>query len=584
MGRGLWLWAVIAVALVVCLPALGERAAIERADLRVEVVLDQDRVEALSEQAGVPVQDILVRLRAQGATAVAVSDFEAAKTAAGAGLRVVPRTVQAAVVAGIYGWDVGPVIFSGDRVGGYPDRLPAVAALMEDLGAPLGLIEFTNQAGASELARLMQYRALRVHSISMDELARLDDAGAAARLARAARERRARVLYVRPLVRGPADEMVARNEAYLADIARRLAAAGLEVGPAEPMPLWTTRTRVPVAAAAAASAGAVLLLMHLWRAPWWLGALAVLGGGGAVYGLMRMGETVFARQAAALAVALVFPALAVVAALRLPGRRGGWVLGVFAFVAVTAAGAALVAASLGDTRFLLQLEQFRGVKLAHVAPLAVVALFWVADQYKGSWYSWLTAPVRVWHVLVGGLALLLAYVYVGRTGNDMVGVLELERALRVGLEDALVVRPRTKEFLLGYPAVLLGFAFWTAGRRAIAWPLLVTGTIASVSAINTFAHAHSPLAVSAVRSAYGLAGGSLVALVVWLGLLAVRQVPAVRRLMATGGGIGGGPAGWAGDGRPTGPGTGHGPATGHGRGAGPGLGSGAGRGPGAGPG
>ncbi|HEY8417426.1 MAG TPA: DUF5693 family protein, partial [Limnochordales bacterium] len=555
--------------------------ALERAYRTVELVIDLQRLEALSEQTGVPVPDILARWRELGVTGLAVDDPDGALLAVETGLRVVPRNLEVAELARSAGWDTGPAVFTGDRVGGYPDRLEAAAGLLRDLGSPLGLIEFANQHGAPELARLLGFRVVRVHSITLEELARMADATAAARFARAARERNARVLYVRPLVRGPVEEMLARNEAYLRDIVARLAEAGLAPGPVPAPPFWRTSAVVPVAAGMAAAAGAVLLLNRLVPLGVWPAALVLAASAGLVYGLLRMGQTILARQAAALAVALVFPALAVLSATdrlrdptgaerrRAPAHRaadlaaraegacgglggaggpggagrgsggagggpagaGGWALAVAQFVAITGAGALLVAAALGDTRFLVQLEQFRGVKLAHVAPLAVVAVFWAVDQSRGSWTRWLFAPVRVWHVLAAAAVLLLGYIYVGRTGNDLVPVLQLEQWLRVGLEDALTVRPRTKEFLLGYPAALLGFGLWAAGRRALAWPLLVVGTVASISMINTFAHAHAPLAVSAVRSVYGLAAGTLVAGVVAVAFTVVRRLPPVQRLM-----------------------------------------------------
>lgn len=548
MKRRWWLWAIIVAALLVCLPALRERAALERADRTVELVLDQERLWALSEQTGVPIPAILARWRELGVTALAAEDFEGARLAAEAGLRIVPRDLQVIVLSRVYGWETGPVIFTGNQVGGYPDRLASTAALLNDLGAPLGLIEFANQRGAPQLARLLNYRAVRVHSITMEELARLNDADAASRYARAARERNARVLYIRPLVRGPAPEMLARNEAYLTDIMARLDEAGLAPGAAQPKPFWSTALWVPAAAALAAAAGGCLLLSRLWAMPWWLAALGTAVSGGLVYGLGRMGYTVLARQTAALAVALVFPALAVITAAErlrpLDAGRGhrapaggwhaaaGWGVALLQFAAVTLVGAGLVAAALGDTRFLLQLEQFRGVKLAHVAPLFIVVVFWLADQYRGSWWQWLNAPLRMWHVLAGAAVLALGYVYVGRTGNDLVGVLDVERAMRMVLEDALEIRPRTKEFLLGYPALLLAFGFWTAGPRLLAWPLLVAGTIASISVINTFAHAHSPLAVSAVRTAYGFAAGLAVAVLALAAVVLLRRLPPVRRWLA----------------------------------------------------
>lgn len=194
---------------------------------------------------------------------------------------------------------------------------------------------------------------------------------------------------------------------------------------------------------------------------------------------------------------------------------------------------------------------------------------------------WLQEPVRVWHLLVAAGVAFIGYIYVGRTGNDMVAVLNLERALRVGLEDALMIRPRTKEFLLAYPALFIGLGLWVGGRRAAAWPWLLQGSVAGISVINTFAHAHSPLAVSALRSAYGLAGGAVVAAVaVLLGFIAMGLPPVRRRRASQGSGEA------PGAGTPPGPGTASGAGRAPGAGAAPRAGatSGTGRTAGAGPG
>src|SRR5690554_8201150 len=49
LRRGLWLWAIIAGALIIALPAIGQRAALERADRTVELVADLRSEEHTSE-------------------------------------------------------------------------------------------------------------------------------------------------------------------------------------------------------------------------------------------------------------------------------------------------------------------------------------------------------------------------------------------------------------------------------------------------------------------------------------------------------------------------------------------------------
>ena len=82
------------------------------------------------------------------------------------------------------------------------------------------------------------------------------------------------------------------------------------------------------------------------------------------------------------------------------------------------------------------------------------------------------------------------------------------------------MRPRTKEFLLGHPAMLVLLYFGYDLRKIV---VLLLGVIGQVSIVNTYAHLHTPLAVSLLRSFHGL----------WLGiLLGVAAVILLNYLLA----------------------------------------------------
>ena len=88
------------------------------------------------------------------------------------------------------------VIFEGKEVLGYPGNLKSAAELLGD--TPWGFIEFANQYGEKDLARLTNYNLIRVHSITPGEMLKIDPQVAMERYLRAVRERGARVLYLRP--------------------------------------------------------------------------------------------------------------------------------------------------------------------------------------------------------------------------------------------------------------------------------------------------------------------------------------------------------------------------------------------------
>jgi hypothetical protein len=193
--------------------------------------------------------------------------------------------------------------------------------------------------------------------------------------------------------------------------------------------------------------------------------------------------------------------------------------------AFTFAGAMVMSALLVEPAFMLKLDGFVGVKAAHIIPLAIVpGILWLREKdWFGIMKSTVTSPVRLWQ-LAAGLAVLVGLaVYVLRTGNDSLGaVTDIEMQVRQILDRFLLIRPRTKEFLIGHPLMLVLLYF---GYKFEMLPVLVIGTIGQISLINTYAHIHTPVMVSVLRSVHGLwigvlLGAAAVALLLWVFRLA----------------------------------------------------------------
>jgi hypothetical protein len=126
------------------------------------------------------------------------------------------------------------------------------------------------------------------------------------------------------------------------------------------------------------------------------------------------------------------------------------------------------------------------------------------------------ALVKYWHAIAVFLVLGLVAFMIMRSGNESaVEVSGLEMKLRALLDQILVVRPRTKEILFGFPALLLGLTLLLQGRPRTVWVWLTFGLIGLISMTNTFCHLHTPLHVSLLRVANGIWVGVLVG-VLWL--------------------------------------------------------------------
>jgi hypothetical protein len=119
-----------------------------------------------------------------------------------------------------------------------------------------------------------------------------------------------------------------------------------------------------------------------------------------------------------------------------------------------------------------------------------------------------------------------------RTGNDNpAGVSDLELKMRFLLDRILVVRPRTKEFLIGHPLLIVGIGLLAAHRAkpnpklAILTALaLAGGAIGQTDIVNTLCHIHTPILLSLTRIGVGVVAGCIIGLAVWV--VAKRWLPA----------------------------------------------------------
>jgi hypothetical protein len=112
--------------------------------------------------------------------------------------------------------------------------------------------------------------------------------------------------------------------------------------------------------------------------------------------------------------------------------------------------------------------------------------------------------IKVSHAVIFLLAAACGALFILRSGNFGLPVLGPEKFLRALLENIMVIRPRTKEFLIGYPALILGAVYYFKGGNKWLWFWLSAGVLAPVSMTNSFCHIHTPVLITLVRSCVGL--------------------------------------------------------------------------------
>src|SRR5699024_6613209 len=156
-----------------------------------------------------------------------------------------------------------------------------------------------------------------------------------------------------------------------------------------------------------------------------------------------------------------------------------------------------------DIRLLTGVDVFRFVKLAYLLPITVIALSYLRPFIKAKVWR---QPITYQHFICFLVLFIFSYFYLSRTGNNGF-VLPFELTLRQSLEDLLYVRPRTKEFLIGFPAFLFSLYLLRNGKQKGAALFLIIGAIGFTSTLNTFLHFHIPVSISVLRSVYSIVFG-----------------------------------------------------------------------------
>jgi uncharacterized protein DUF5693 len=442
-----------------------------------------------------------------------------------------PAQIDALVAAVRARERVSTAVFFGLRneVLGYPDHLDDAAAALTAAGINYGAIETYDatqiQRGNEGLAERMPSLTVRVQAISKTEQDKLDMRTIVARYLLGVRERNIRVVYLRPFLHSQGDlSPEAANVEMVKEIADGLRASGFKLGRATPLRAFGANAALIVLVSLAVPALLLLLLetFGIRSRRWWVVAfgldLLLLAAGYAVH------HDLLARKLIALCGALTFAVAALVAvapSFVLPPRaslgatlRSG-LRTLLVAGGVSLGGALLVVGLLSVPLTMIEIERFSGVKAVLVVPPLIGLLLYLYTSRFGieplGIKNSALAPVRFYQLLAAGVLLGAAFLYVSRSGNQSdISPSAFELSLRSGLTAVLGVRPRFKEFLVGFPLMMLVPALTLAHRRAIGWLCALGIAIGTSDIIDTFSHLHTPLLVSLIRFVNGAVAGALI--------------------------------------------------------------------------
>ncbi len=191
-------------------------------------------------------------------------------------------------------------------------------------------------------------------------------------------------------------------------------------------------------------------------------------------------------------------------------------------VAISLAGAVFVDSILADVRYFLEMDIFRGVKFAQILPFGLFIIMFLIyfmnrdsdDSFKSvvnTTIRILNKDIKIYYAIIAAVIGAVAYVYISRTGHETnLQPSNIEMITRNFMEYILLARPRTKEFLIAFPAIFA--AVYAASKKSEFFTgiFMLVSAIGTSSVINTFSHLRTPIYLSFARTMIALGFGIVI--------------------------------------------------------------------------
>ena len=398
---------------------------------------------------------------------------------------------------------------AGQTVVGFPDLSPIVRTLKE-LDISAGQAEFVRQVGIAEFNAAMNPSLLPLHSLVREEALsrRYSRPQIIERMVRAVHERSIRILLLRPY------ELysVERLEPFIEDIGiirNALASRSYSTGWPETIPMFH-------ATPASAIGVAMVLLLCFWSY-----SRRYLIPGAEIKSL-ELAAIVLCSVLIGLGawkISLVSKLLGGFACAFLATEATIWALdrydrpfyGLLAGLLIVISGGLCIAAFYGTTNSMLRITPFSGVKMTLLLPPVLILASDLKNRIHPESLLNIVQRPSIWgELMLIGFVFIAAVVLTVRSDNASF-VPGWEVQFRDMLERLLWVRPRTKEFIVGYPCLIIYYVIRRRGLLENYREVFRLGaSMAFASAVNSFCHFHTLLPLTVVRVANGWLLGILV--------------------------------------------------------------------------
>lgn len=446
------------------------------------------------------------------------------------------------------------LLFTGEQALGYPGYIKLTREFMEKNNTKLGLIEsgvqrgHMVQAGVDELAQVLDYNAVRVFSVApyIQERFRFYNYSGAEEientLYRAVTERNIRLIYFRPFktdsftyVTDPIE-----YEKTFKSFENRIKEHNMSLGEGSVFKSNTINPIFKVLIGLGILGSGIILLEEIFRFNDKLKKLLMILGIPSI-GVFPMLFPNFSVTIYAMVAAFIFPTLSMIYFCKEMKTNfnksnnekiitrsiitGGKII--FIMCLISLIGAFFVASLLSSSEYLLEMRIFRGVKIVQLLPILLYVITFLgyfgykSDKTKedsrlelSDIKEVLMDNIKVFFVLISLFVLAIGYVYLARTGHETnIQPSNLEMIGRNFMELKLMARPRTKEFLMAFPAVILALYAVLKRNKLATFIIGLLVVIGQTSIVNTFTHLRTPMYLSLIRTFYGFVFGLIMGII-----------------------------------------------------------------------
>jgi len=395
------------------------------------------------------------------------------------------------------------------------------------------------QRGIKVLAKNSNYVNTKVYSADGAQLTKLKYNELVDQWGRAISQRNVRVIYVRPLDKPEKTTTENLEDSLLAisNIKDRIQYMGMELGSAKGLGWVSQNVVLQMLIAIGTVAICFLILIDLFNIEdkklqkliyvfFGIGVIGCVGFYGIPLLYNKLGDLL--NKGVAFVASIAFPSFAALYLLAVWKKYFGQkdlkqskviYLSIFALIVsilIATAGGFYIGGLLSESKYILKLDVFRGVKLSFVLPICFFAFAYVIkcgvycdesgeplpilEQCK----KLLDTPVLVKYGLAAAVLLVAFAIIVMRSGNTlMTTASSFELAFRNFLEKYLVARPRTKE-LIAFPVLMFVVYLATKKQKEFGFLAMAVAMIGIENVINSFCHIRMPILVTGLSTIYSL--------------------------------------------------------------------------------